>query len=111
MAFFTADELPQLELFPKALSGIAQGEQLMLSFLVMEQGCQIPEHSHPHEQAGLVMEGRLRFRIGADEKVAGPGAAFIAPPNVVHEGEVLEGPCRVLDIFSPPREDYAERYN
>ena len=57
------------------------------------------------------MEGRLRFRIGADEKVAGPGDAFIAPPNVVHEGEVIEGPCRVLDIFSPPREDYAERYN
>ena len=111
MAFFTGDELPQLELFPKALSGIAQGEQLMLSFLVLEQGCQIPEHSHPHEQAGLVMEGKLRFRIGADEKVAGPGDAFIAPPNVVHEGEVLEGPCRVLDIFSPPREDYAERYN
>lgn len=111
MAFITVDELPKLELFPKALSGIAQGERIMLSFLVMEQGCQIPEHSHPHEQAGLVMEGKLRFRIGSEEKVTGPGDAFIVPPNVVHEGEVVEGPSRVLDIFSPPREDYAEKYN
>ena len=57
------------------------------------------------------MEGRLRFRIGSEEQVAGPGDAFIIPPNVVHWGVVEEGPARVLDIFSPPREDYIERYN
>ena len=111
MAFIDLNDLPRIELFPKALSGIAHGENLMLSFLDLEQGCIIPEHSHPHEQAGLVLEGSLRFRIGDEEKVALPGDAFIIPPNVVHQGEVVSGPVRVLDIFSPPREDYAEKYN
>ena len=83
----------------------------MLSFLEMEQGAEVAEHSHPHEQAGLVLAGKLRFRIGQEEKVAGPGEAFIIPPNVVHWGVVEEGPAKVLDIFSPPREDYVERYN
>ena len=112
MSFIRADDLPRLELFPKALSGIVQGEQLMLSFLELAPGCRIPEHSHPHEQAGLVLSGRLRFRIGDEERVTGPGDAFLIPPNVVHGGEVAgDETCRVLDIFSPPREDYAERYN
>lgn len=111
MAFIDLNDLPRVELFPKAMSAIAQGEHLMLSFLDLEPGCVIPEHSHPHEQAGLVVEGRLRFRIGDEERVVGPGEAFIIPPNVVHQGEVIDGLCRVLDIFSPPREDYAEKYN
>ena len=71
----------------------------------------VPDHSHPHEQAGLVLEGKFRFRIGAEEKIAASGDAFIVPPNVVHGGEVVEGPVRLLDIFSPPREDYVEKYN
>lgn len=111
MPFIEPDELPRVELFPKALSGIAAGEHLMLSFLDLAPGCRIPEHSHPHEQAGLVLEGTLRFRIGDEERVASPGEAFIIPPNVVHEGEVVDGPVRVLDIFSPSREDYVEKYN
>jgi quercetin dioxygenase-like cupin family protein len=57
------------------------------------------------------LEGKLRFRIGDEEKVAGPGDAFIIPPNVVHWGVVEEGPAKVLDIFSPLRDDYLQRYN
>ena len=112
MPFVNADALPKLQLFPKALSGIVHGKNLMLSFLELEPGCEIPEHSHPHEQAGLVLSGLLRFRIGDEERVAGPGDAFIIPGNVVHWG-VVEGDemVKVLDIFSPLREDYIERYN
>ena len=111
MPFINPAELPAVELFPKINSGLVAGEHLMLSFLDMQEGCEVPEHSHPHEQAGLVLEGRLRFRIGTDERVAGPGDAFLIPPNVVHCGIVEEGPVKVLDIFSPPREDYIEQYN
>ncbi|HJP28970.1 MAG: cupin domain-containing protein [Candidatus Latescibacteria bacterium] len=112
MPFVNADELPRLELFPKALSGIIHGDNLMLSFLDLAPGCEIPEHSHPHEQAGLVLSGSLRFRIGEEERVAGPGDAFIIPGDVVHWG-IVEGDevVKVLDIFSPPRDDYIDRYN
>ena len=111
MPFVRAEQLPQMELFPGALSGLVAGQQLMLSFLVMEAGSRVPEHSHPHEQAGLMLEGKLRFRIGAEERVLAPGDAFLVPSDMVHSGEVLEGPARVLDIFAPPREDYIEKYN
>ncbi len=111
MPFIQPGELSRLELFPGIVGALAAGEHLMLSFLEMEEGAEVAEHSHPHEQAGLVLAGKLRFRIGDKEKVAGPGDAFIIPPNVAHWGIVEEGPAKVLDIFSPPREDYIDRYN
>ena len=111
MPFIKEDQVSKLELFPKAFSGIVAGEKIMLSFLDLEEGCEIPEHSHPHEQAGIVLEGVFRFRIGTEEQTTGPGDTFIVPPDVVHSGEVLEGPVKVIDIFSPPREDYIERYS
>ena len=106
MPFINPAELAGVELFPKITSGLVAGEHLMLSFLDMEVGCEVPEHSHPHEQAGLVMEGRLRFRIGTEETVLESGHAFVVPSNTAHSGVVESGPARVLDVFSPPREDY-----
>ncbi|RKU11459.1 cupin domain-containing protein [Candidatus Poribacteria bacterium] len=111
MPFIDAEQLPKMELFPGALSGIVAGEGLMLSFLEMAEGSEVPEHSHPHEQAGLVLSGELQFRIGSEERILKPGEAFIVPSNVVHSGVVAKGPARVLDIFTPPREDYIDQYN
>ena len=111
MPFVNPGDLPRLELFPGIVGALASGDNLMLSFLEMEQGSEVAEHSHPHEQAGLVLAGSLRFRIGEQESITGPGDAFIIPSNVVHWCVVEEGPAKVLDIFAPPREDYAERYN
>ena len=111
MPFIDPSKLPKMELFPGALSGIVAGENLMLSFLEMDQDSVVPPNSHPHEQAGLLLEGKLRFKIGGEEKLMNPGEAFIVPPHVVHEGVVVEGPAKVLDIFGPVREDYLEQYN
>lgn len=111
MPFFALNDLPKLELFPGIRSALVAGERVMLSALEMEDSGVVPEHSHPHEQAGLVLEGRLRLRIGVEERELCAGEAFVIPPNVVHSGVVTEGPARVLDIFSPVREDYAGRYN
>ena len=111
MPFVALNELPKLELFPGIRSALVAGERLMLSALEMEDGGVVPEHSHPHEQAGVVLEGRLRLRIGDEERELMPGDAFVIPPNVVHSGVVTAGPARVLDIFSPVRDDYVKRYN
>ena len=79
MPFIAAEELPKMELFPGALSGIVAGEGLMLSFLEMVEGSEVPEHSHPHEQAGLGIVGRVavqdRFR-GKDSKTRGRDLLF-----------------------------------
>lgn len=85
------------------------GENLMLSQVTMEEGAIIPLHSHPHEQGGVLLSGRLELQIGDDTRVIEPGQLYLIPPNVPHRAVAVGGPAVVLDVFSPIREDYVER--
>ncbi len=87
------------------------GERIMLSYLEMEQGAEVPMHTHPHEQAGILLEGKLQLTIGDETRVVGPRDMYIVPGGVPHRAVALDGPVVVLDIFSPIREDYANNQN
>lgn len=106
MPFIAPDTLARTEIFPGVMSGLVAGEHVMLSFVEIPDGHIVPEHSHPEEQAGLMLEGEMRLRIGEEEKLLTPGEAFIVPPNALHSVEVVKGPVRALDVFGPPRRDY-----
>jgi quercetin dioxygenase-like cupin family protein len=100
------DTCPQHEVFPGVVVRTCWGDRLMLSYVNLLPHAVVEEHSHPHEQMGLVLKGRARFIIGGVEKVLGPGDWYLAPGNVRHKVIVLDEPCQVLDVFSPPREEY-----
>ena len=42
---------------------LTYGERTSLSEFSLEKGSVIPKHSHPHEQTGYVISGRLLFRV------------------------------------------------
>ena len=86
------------------------GENLMLSYLEMDDGAEVPLHHHPHEQGGILLRGRLQLTIGEETRVVEAGSLFLIPPNVPHRAVAI-GPAVVLDVFSPVREDYAELTN
>ena len=111
MPFFDINELPKLEIIPGCRTRIPYGKNLMLSYLEMDEGAEVPMHSHPHEQGGILLQGRLRLTIGDETREVQAVALFIIPPNVPHRAEAVGGPAVVLDVFSPVREDYAEMYN
>lgn len=54
--------------------------------LVLAVGGQVPSsHAHPRqEELFTVLEGRMRFRIGARTVTAGPGETVRVPPGAVH---------------------------
>jgi quercetin dioxygenase-like cupin family protein len=81
------------------------GERTSLSEFSLEKGSVIPKHSHPHEQTGYVISGRMIFTIADERYEAEPGDSWNIPGNVEHDVEVLEDTV-VLEVFSPPREDY-----
>ena len=87
------------------------GQNLMLSYLEMDEGAVVPLHQHPHEQAGMLLKGRLELTIGDEVRVVGPGSMFIIPPGTPHKAVAIGGPAVVLDVFSPVREDYAGMCN
>ena len=81
------------------------GENEMVVRWEFRKGGFAGRHSHPHEQIVMMVSGRLRLGVADEETLMGPGDIVVVPPNVPHEAEALEDTV-VIDIFSPPREDF-----
>lgn len=84
---------------------VASGEQLMLSFVEISEGANMQLHSHPNEQVGIVLEGEIEITVGTVIRTLKPGDIYLLPPRVPH-GIQSRCKARVLDVFTPPREDY-----
>ena len=85
---------------------IFPGEHAMLSVVRIAPGATGTIHSHPEEQWGVLLEGTCT-RIQGDERVECAVGEFWHTPGGVSHG-IVGGPAGavVLDIFSPPREEY-----
>ena len=84
---------------------LSTGKRLMFCLFEWQANAILPEHSHHHEQAGYVVSGKVEFTIGGRTVLLGPGESYAIPANIVHSGKSHE-PTRVLDAFSPIREEY-----
>ena len=82
------------------------GENMMLSMVELSPGSTVPLHSHPHEQGGVVVEGRMSMTIGEETRILEPGDVYLVPPNTTHGASAVEGRVQALDVFAPVREDY-----
>lgn len=110
MGFVEISEYPAIEPVPGCRMRTPFGKNLMLSYLEMDDGAEIPTHSHPHEQGGMLVKGTVELTIGDETRRVEAGAMFLIPSGVPHR-VVAIGPAVILDAFSPVREDYAELAN
>ena len=60
---------------------------------------------HPHEQIVWMLKGKTDFRIGNERHSMGAGDIAVIPGGTEHEGSFPED-SEVVDVFSPPREDF-----
>ena len=87
-------------------TSIFPGQQGMLSVVRVEPNSTGTVHSHPDEQWGVLLEGRCT-RIQAGEEVeAKAGDFWCTPGGVMHGIRTGKSGAVILDIFSPPREEY-----
>ena len=103
---FAQDDLLTKELFEGVTAGLAWGDKLMLSLVTFDPQGAVPEHAHPHEQAGVCLEGRFELRVEGTPRTIEQGQMYIVPSNASHSARALGTPCKTLDIFAPPREEY-----
>jgi quercetin dioxygenase-like cupin family protein len=82
------------------------GGKLMANWVTIEPNREMPRHQHPHEQLGIMLEGAMELTLGDETRVIRAGDAYTIPPNLPHNARTLDEGCVVLDIFTPPREDY-----
>ncbi len=111
MPFIDLTTIPYIEPVPGCRMRTPHGQNLMLSYLEMDDGAEVPLHHHPHEQGGILLRGKVQLTIGDETRIVEAGSLFIIPPNVPHRAVAIDGSAVVLDVFSPVREDYAELAN
>lgn len=96
--------------YRELLAGIEQktlvhGSKTLLSKFLLKKDSILPLHSHPHEQTGYLVKGKLRFTCEGKTFEVEEGDSWCIPGDAEHGVEVLEDSI-VLEIFSPVREDY-----
>jgi quercetin dioxygenase-like cupin family protein len=86
---------------------LASGERLTLVEIRIEAGSHVPEHTHPHEQAGHVVAGRVFARIDGQEFHLDAGDSYLIPGGAVHYVEAVDATV-LVEAFSPVREDFVD---
>ena len=104
--YFDPSEVKRRELVPGVTLRPMWGEKVMMSLVEISPASEVPNHTHPHEQAGIVLQGEFEFTIGGETKRMKQGDAYVIPGGVEHGLVGSDGWALALDIFSPPREEY-----
>lgn len=82
------------------------GENIMICRFKFVPFLVTPAHRHPHEQMTMVMQGKVKFIIGEEERIVSAGDVLHFPPNSWHGATMLDEEVVLIDIFSPIREDF-----
>lgn len=105
MPFTTVSHAAPRALFPGVTGHYAHGDRLTVGEVELASGSVVTDHQHPHEQLTYVLSGRVEFTIGTHTQVLEPGMCALIPAQATHRCRALES-SRVLDVFTPAREDY-----
>ena len=84
---------------------LVHGDKTHMWEFRLEKGSPLPKHSHPNEQTGYLVSGRIDLYIEGDKLEARPGDSWCIPGDLEHSAEALEDTV-VIEVFSPVREDY-----
>ena len=100
------NEFSRHTIFPGVNIRTAAAERMMLSLAEFAPHAVVEEHEHPHEQVGMVLQGKAIFYIGGEQKTLQAGDIFRIPGHTRHKVVALDEPVKALDVFYPVREDY-----
>ena len=104
----------QAELTPQVIAQgrtryLAHTDNLMMVVIDFNDGPSSkpdPPHSHPHEQISYVASGEINFFLDNEPVRLGPGDMFTVPANVPHAVQLLSEYVRLIDSFTPIREEF-----
>jgi|SRR5215469_7791361 len=93
------------EIVPGITGYYAHGDKHTFGFVDIKKGSVVPEHHHMQEQITYIIEGQLDMVIDGKLCTLTAGMYHIIPSNISHSAVAMTD-CKVIDTFSPVREDY-----
>ena len=106
-AFENLERIAPVQVWQAIAARMVEGERLTLAVVELDPGAVVAEHRHENEQLGLVLQGSMSFRIADERRELGPGDTWTIPSNTPHEAVAGPEGAVVIDVFAPPRDDWA----
>lgn len=88
-----------------SLDVLSVGEKSMVTKMNYKVGDHVSYHSHPHEQSGYVISGKIRMKFDEYDEILQAGDSYSIPAGIDHSINALED-SKEVTFFSPPRKDY-----
>jgi quercetin dioxygenase-like cupin family protein len=105
MSKITVSAIEAKQLINGYLARFIHTDNMTFSYVDVEKGKTLPEHSHHNEQVSIMLEGEFELTLEETPIRFGPGEVIVIPANAKHSGLAVTD-CRILDVFYPAREDY-----
>ena len=99
------DDVEQKELIPGTRVRFVHSDRMTVAHWHFDPSIDLPVHSHPHDQITTVLEGEFELTVDSVPEVLTAGHYRVIPPDAVHSGRSITA-CKIIDVFSPVREDY-----
>ena len=93
------------ELVPGHHGRFIHSEHTTQVYWTIEAGAKLPEHHHPAEQIVHMLAGTYELTVDGERFVLTEGDVLAIPGGAVHSG-AAHTDCRIIDVFSPVREEY-----
>ena len=98
-------EIKSKDLAPGITGYYAHGEKMTFGYVELKAGSSVPLHQHVQEQITYILEGQLDMIIGEAACTLTAGMYHVISSNTPHSA-IAKTDCKVIDAFSPVREDY-----
>ena len=107
MPFIDFNNKKKVKIWPGISGPLFHSDNITFGHFTIEEGSDLPEHNHPHEQWTHLIQGKLEFNISGEIEILTPGMTAFIPPNLHHSAKAITE-CKVIDCFLPVREDFVK---
>lgn len=84
------------------------GEGFLTCWVKLDPGAGVPQHSHVHEQIGVITAGSLQVTVDGETRSLAEGEAYLVSSHVPHEAVAGPEGAELVETFVPVREDFRE---
>ena len=98
-------DVPPIELGPGAKANLVCAERMTVSFITQEANCHFHPHHHEPEEIVIVLEGERDEIVDGRLYRIQEGDVLTIASDVEHGSYTYDEGCKVIEVFSPPRND------
>ena len=100
MAFWNMDTLELAMFRPGIMSKAEIGDDLIMVCMQIDAGKEDTGHTHPFDQCGIVLEGRIEMFVEQERRVLKATECYFIPSGKHHGWKTFDSRVKILDISS-----------